>query len=251
MSDIAVCFPWLHPLMESHLPEGVVFFNPGVQMNTQAPRWSPDNLPLTTSEVRAYLRNYQEFAQRFPRPTDMQAYQAIGLQDFYTDTTMDIRSQLMGGPENKEPTLEDWRRQAQLVLALALEREAQVVAIDAEKNHFEDARASFAQVLGLEDVPGGPDLSPASLAVEVEASWPWQPLLSALLRLLPEDMPIFIAKTEVLEAFLALGIVFTSCTLGQTELVCAKVDAATLKRIDVDLPDLERSVVFMAQPFNS
>ena len=100
MSEMVVHFPWLHPkLGQGSLPESVVFFDPGVDMDTATPRWRSVDLPLSPAEVRAMLRSYMEFGVRFPRVTDMRAYQATGIDNFYTDTTMDIKSQLTGMEE--------------------------------------------------------------------------------------------------------------------------------------------------------
>ena len=54
MSDIVVHYPWLHPkLGQGPLPDGVVFFDPGVDMATELPRWRPTGLPCPPAEVRS------------------------------------------------------------------------------------------------------------------------------------------------------------------------------------------------------
>ena len=68
MTEMVVHFPWLHPkLGQGSLPESVVFFDPGVDMDTATPRWRSADLPLSPAEVRAMLRSYMEFGERFPR----------------------------------------------------------------------------------------------------------------------------------------------------------------------------------------
>lgn len=105
MNEMAVHFPWLHPkLGRGPLPEGAVFFDPGVDLSSEFVRWRPADLPCSPAEVRAMLRSYMEFGERFPRTSDMQAYQAAGLDNFYTDTTMDIKSQLTGQSSPKRWT---------------------------------------------------------------------------------------------------------------------------------------------------
>jgi len=252
VSEIAVYFPWLHPELENQpLPHGVVFFDPGMAVATHAHRWKPEDLPLTDAEVRAYVQSYLEFAQRFPKSTDMQAYQAIGFHDFYTDTIMDIRSQLTGEPQHTKPTQDDLRRQAQLLLALALEREKQITGMDEQKTRFEDAQARFAQVLGLEDALGDADIVTKTIHSHLGSAWPWQDLLRSFLYLLPQDMPLFVTDQDVIEAFLALDIVFTPCTFAaHDELWCAQVAAPVLERIGAGRFESGRSLVLLARPFN-
>lgn len=251
MSQICVYFPWLHPKLEHGvLPDGVVFFDPGVHINLQFPRWNPGNLPLTTAEVQAHIRNYQDFGGRFSRVADMQTYQAMGLHDFYTDTSMDIRSQLTGAPKQVTPTEEDLRRQAQLILALALVREEQIVAMNDQKNRFAEAQTNFIQALGLEDSRSEPDLATQSWSFQAENVWPWPALLGFLLRLLPKDIPLFATDPNVLEALMALGLSFNPCAFANEELLSTTLDAATLKHIGAGCFEPERFLVLMTRSFN-
>lgn len=174
MTAMLVHFPWMHPrLGQGPLPEGLVFFDPGVNMDTDRPRWRPESLPCSPAEVRALLRSYMEFGERFARSSDMKAYQAAGLDNFFTGTSLEFRSQLLGGAE---PEAADPCRQAQILLAMALFREEQFVAMREQEGRFEAAREGFASVLGLDDEESFAELGVPDEAIfpRASAELPWK-----------------------------------------------------------------------------
>lgn len=255
MTGDLVHFPWLHPkLGHGPLPDGVVFFDPGVAMETDRARWRPDDLPCAPQEVRALLRNFMEFGERFPRVSDMKAYQAAGLENFYTDTTMDIRSQLTGAaPAEEEPA--DPKRQAQILLAMALFREEQFVAMREQEGRFEAARDGFAEVLGLDDEESFADLGVPDDAVfpRASAELPWKPLLPALLCFLAPGAQLFVSDPDVLRELVALDFEFSPC--GQNaDMICCPLDADGLERLcgkRVELPEALTIVAPSLQPQTS
>jgi hypothetical protein len=230
MAEHMVHFPWLHPkLAQGPMPEGVVFFDPGVDMHTERRRWRPEDLPCSPGEVRGLLRSYMEFGERFPRASDMQAYKAMGLENFYTDTTMEIRSQLQGGVP-AAPANSDQRRQAQLLLAMALYREEQFVAMREQEGPYDAAREGFAEVLGLDDEES------CELGVPVEASspgpaqnYPGSPCFPPCCAL-PADSRLFVSDADVLRELVSLDFEFSPC--GQDgDLQCCRLDEEGLERL--------------------
>ena len=232
MTGELVHFPWMHPkLGHGPLPDGVVFFDPGVEMRTDRARWRPEDLPCTPSEVRSLLRNFMEFGERFSRPSDMQAYHAAGLENFYTDTTMDIRSQLTGAaPVEEEPA--DPRRQAQILLAMALFREEQFVAMREQEGRFEAARDGFAEVLGIDDEESFADLGVPDDAVfpRASAELPWKPLFPALLCFLAPETRLFVSDPDVLRELAALELEFSPCGHSD-DMLCCLLDEDGLERL--------------------
>jgi hypothetical protein len=241
MSEVMVHFPWLHPrLSRGDIPDRVVFLDPGVALVADRPRWTPPDLPLSEAEVRRHVRGYLDFAERFPKASDMQAYHAAGLENFYTDTTMDIRSQLIGQDAPSEPTDQDRRRQAQLVLALALYREEQFVGLSEQEDRFEHAREGFAQVLGLDDEESFADfgLPDASLFPRAAVELPWKALLPSMLMFLPGGAEFFVSDEDVVRELASLDLKWTSGEPG-SGLVRCLIDADAVWRISgvaVDLP---------------
>lgn len=253
MNEMVVHFPWLNPkLGRGPLPDGTVFFDPGVDLPTELIRWRPTDLPCSPAEVRAMLRSYMEFGERFPRSSDMKAYQAAGLDNFYTDTTMDIKSQLTGMDTPKEVDPADLRRQAQLLLAMALYREEQFIAMREQEGRFETARHGFAEVLGLDD-----EESFAQIGVPDEALFPragvelpWKSLLPCLLLFLPPGARLFVSDDEVLCELMALDLDFSPCADDPDTLVCCQLDSAAAERICGRPVDLPVPVTLVARPLN-
>jgi hypothetical protein len=253
MSEMVVHFPWLHPkLGQGPLPDGVVFFDPGVDMATDRPRWRSAELPCPPAEVRSMLRSYMEFGERFPRSSDMQAYQAAGLDNFYTDTTMDIKSQLTGMDAPKEPSPSDMRRQAQLLLAMALYREEQFVAIGEQEGRFEAARDGFAAVLGLDDEESftQPGVSDEALFPRACVELPWKNLLPSLLLFLPLGTRLFISDEDVVRELVSMDLEFSPCADRPDGLVCCAMDSEAVERVCGRGIDLPEPVILMARPLN-
>ncbi len=253
MNEMAVHFPWLHPkLGRGPLPEGAVFFDPGVDLSSEFVRWRPADLPCSPAEVRAMLRSYMEFGERFPRTSDMQAYQAAGLDNFYTDTTMDIKSQLTGQSSPKEVDPADLRRQAQLVLAMALYREEQFIAMREQEGHFESARKGFSEALGLDDEEGFAEigLSDENFFPRASVELPWRNLLPSLLQFLPLGARLFVSDEEVLRELMALELEFSPCADGPGDLLCCQLDCEALERICGRPVELPLPVILTARPLN-
>lgn len=207
-------FPWLHPKLNGHLvPEDVVWLDPGVDMPGESRRYRPENLPFSAPEVRRMLHDYRQFGERFTKPADMSTYQAVGLENFYTDTTMDIFSQLRGVASGELPEVQDRRKQAQLVLAMALYREEQFVAMQEQSVRFAQARDGFAEVLGLDEDELFVDQGvPDSLIVpQANVDLPWTTILPSFLMLLPSAAKLFVADPDVADELRSSGVVFAPC----------------------------------------
>lgn len=248
-----VHFPWLHPsLGQGPLPEGLVFFDPGVDLPDNAPRWRPDDLPLTVQELRRTVREYMQFAERFPKTSDMSTYQAAGLDNFYTDTTMDIMSQLTGEKRQTEPSLQDRRRQAQLVLALALSREEQFVDISAQEGRFASAKSRFADVLGLDDEESFAELGipDEDLFARASADLPWKSVLVPMMTLLPEDCVLFVSDSDVVRELEACELSFEDCFLTDEPMRCCRLDAEAAERLCGVPAAPSGSLTIMTRPSN-
>lgn len=225
-----VHFPWLHPgLVHGPLPEGVVLFDPGVALSSEFSRWRPADLPLEESEVRRLVREYVNFAGELRRPSDMRPYERGGLEDFYTDTGMDIRSRLRDGGNAEARPAEDRRRQAQIVLALALSSEEQFAALLGEEGRLARARSGFAASLGLDEDDAFADQGvPDALVFPRPASdLPWKDMLGPLLEFTPAGVRFFVSDPDVARELLALNPPREVCGTDG-ELVCLRVSLRDL-----------------------
>lgn len=251
---IMVHYPWLHPKLA--LLDGVpaALFDPGVAVETPLPRWRPQNLPLTNDEVRRLVREYLQFGERFAKPEDMGFFQVNGLEDFYSGTGLEFRSQLLA--ENDEALVDEddvRRRQAQLVLALALFREEQYVALREQEIRFDGAREKFVEVLGLDDEEVFAELgAPTDDALFPRASvdLPWRALLEPLLCFLSDDASLYISDSDVLAEMQACGLSFSPCDIDGAAYVCCKLDENALILLTGKRIAARDSVRLVARPLN-
>lgn len=242
-----VHFPWLHPgLAHGPLPKGVVLFDPGLTLDSKISRWRPDNLPLGETELRRLVREYVDFAEGLARPSDLRPYEAAGLEDFYTDTAMDIRSQLQKGTIAEGDPEEDRRRKAQIVLALALSREEQFIALHEQEDRLEHARNKFAASLGLEDEETFSDqgIPDALIFPRAGSGLPWKDLFGPFVYFIPQGTRLFVSDPDVAEELLALGLPREPCGADIEDFVCLRVCPR-----DLDLAgDEDLSAVVVVQP---
>lgn len=204
-----VHFPWLHPgLIHGPLPEGVVLFDPGVELVSEFPRWRPENLPLSGTCARRLASEYVDFARGLSRASDLRPYETAGLEDFYTDTGMDIRSRLREKAASEAPSADDRRRRAQIVLTLALYREEQFAALRGQEDRLARARGDFAASLGLEDGDAFADQGAADALIFPRAGsdLPWRDMLGPLLCLVPEGTRFFVSDPDVAGELLSFGL---------------------------------------------
>lgn len=251
MDDFVVHFPWMNPkLAGPGLPEWVRWLDPGVALPESGARWRPSTLPYSDEDVRQLVRDYLQFAERFPKPSDMRTYGATGIDNFYTDTTMDILSQLTGGSKPVEASPEDPLRQAQIVLALALCREAHFLGMHEQEARFEKAREGFAQVLGLDDEESFAEFGVPDQALFPRASvdLPWKDLLPRVLVFLPAGASLFVSDPDVVRELEACGLVFTPCVVGGRDLRCCDLDGDGVVRVCGELFELPHPVRILANP---
>ena len=252
MSERLVHFPWMHPkLAQGPLPQGLVFLDPGVDLPEQG-RWTPPDLPYTHQEVRRLLREYMEFAGRFPRTSDMQAYMTAGLENFYTDTTMDIKSQLVGGVAGESDETGDRLRKAQLFLAMALFREDQFAAMHGEEVRFAKAREGFAQTLGLDEEESFAELGVPNdvLFPRAGVDLPWRSVLLPMLSFLPAGTHFYVSDEDVMRELVSLDLQFEPCGHDGHDVVCCTLDPDVIERICGSRLELPSPVKLVARPLN-
>lgn len=235
MNDaLVVHFPWLHPhLVPAGVPEWVCCLDPGWPVATERPRWRPESLPFSDADVRRVLREYVRFGEGFAKISDMKAYQTGGFNDFYTDTTMDIASRLTGGGDMGEDLLTARLRQAQLMLAMALYREEQFVAILDQKNTFSNAHRKFSEVLGMdeEETFARLDIAEDRVFSRPGLELSWREVLGSMLPFLPENGVVYVADPDVLEECKACDLEFAPCVVHGTDCLCCWVDVAVAAKI--------------------
>jgi hypothetical protein len=139
------------------------------------------------------------------RPADLAALVAAGPEDFYTDTTLDIRSQLTGGAPVHDPEAERLRR-IQVLLALELTREEALVELRAQQVRLARAQQKWKESLGVEadDLMSleMPEVDLVSSAQELD----WQPLVWAMDQVVPAQIPFVVTDAAVAAQWREAGV---------------------------------------------
>ncbi len=199
-------FPWLHPrLAPPRLPVECAFLDPGMsvaggQYRTWRPQW-----PYTDAQVQRIVEEYLRRATESAHPSDLVAHLAMGVDDLYSDSSMEIRAQLTGWvvPGDAE---ENHLRQAQVFLALELTRERAMVDLMEQQQRLDQAQHQWRETLGLE---GNDLLAPEAVGLAVASpakEWDWRPLLGIVDSVLPPSVPLLVADPEVVAQWRAAGV---------------------------------------------
>lgn len=199
-------FPWLHPaLIPSGVPVQCAVLDPGIAVQGyDVPRWRPQ-WPYTDSQIQRLVAEYMRQAAEAARPADLTARVAAGPEDFYTDTTLDIRSQLTGGVSAHDPEAERLR-QIQVLLALELTREEALVELRAQQVRLARAQQKWKESLGVEadDLMSleMPEVDLVSSAQELD----WRPLVWAMDQVVPAQIPFVVTDAAVAAQWREAGV---------------------------------------------
>lgn len=241
-------FPWLHPaFVPSELPEQCAVLDPGiaVQGYDVIPRWRPQ-WSYTDDQIRRVVAEYLRQASEAARPADVAVRVVGGVEDFYTDTTLDIRSQLLGGVSSQDPELERLR-QIQVLLALELFREEAVVELLKQQARLACAQQGWKESLGVE----ADDLMSLEMP-EVDLVRPgqeldWRPLVWAMDQVVPAQIAFLMTDAAVGAQWREAGVAWVLG--GHGRLVC-HLDDTVVRALGVTLRSSPsgRMVVMMTQP---
>ena len=208
---ILVCVPYMHAeLVTRPLPQGTLFLDPGLAAGESA--YTPDDLPLGPKEARRWLRDMLAFGAQAKRPADIAVFGAKPMEDFYTGTALDSKSEFAdlkrleqglepeaalrkSAEESAAEAALATARAAQMALLLAWHGEEQLLELMKLQQGVRERWNSFESVLGLGS--GNEDeheLTGLRSTVEdmrnLAGDWPvapWRSVLLHMARLLPAD----------------------------------------------------------------
>lgn len=214
-----VHFPCLVPEALTPGAPAALLLEPGLRKSPDRDVFLvPDGLPMDRRQAKAWLAQSLEFADRFQHRGELSAVSAVGLDDFYSGSSLDIQSQLrsMDGAPAGDDLADQARRRAQMVLLLAAGLEERLAEISALNQKLGNAWQGMAESLGLEEdddqrlthvmdvAPGAPDASPLDVLDEYGLSWPM--LLEAVCCFLPQDAALVVTDPSLLRAWRDKGI---------------------------------------------
>jgi hypothetical protein len=204
----AVYFPVLHrSLVRGALPGGVRFLEPGLAKVVPEGCFQPQGLPLPPVQAKRFLEESIRFGEQFKEPEEMRYFGVVPIDDFYSRTSMAIRSRLTTA-EVPEVPLDLLNAQKTLLLRWFLEeRQMEMESLEAD---IDRSMGSLDEILGLEAEDGEvpPRAQTATADQDLEGFEVERVLLEAILQVLPDGMALFTSDTALLDRLRAQGISF-------------------------------------------
>ncbi len=228
---LVLYFPNMHEsLIPSSLPSGVRLLDCGCSVRKGDRYWAPETLPHAPAQVRAMIREYFEFGERFSRPAEMTHFEARGLDDFYTDSRQAIQSELQGKKsEERDPRIPVLQK-GQMLLALGDVLEERIAEMQALESRVAQSRADFVRVLGIDPV------ADAAEAGKVEML-PWERLLEPFLLFLPKNGVLLFCDPVIREGLKDRGVHFSPLSSEESEQIipgCSNTPGSALARVRYD-----------------
>jgi len=205
----------MHPSSRPQAVSGVSYLDPGLAPESEE-RYVPGTLPLTRAEAAGWLSQAVGFAHLFRKPGELLSAYTSGGNDFYSGTAHAIVSELraMDKPKKDDQDSKELIR-AQAVLLLSWQREQVLVEIGGLENGVEASWDEMGLTLGLEPDDAA-ELAEAAAQFHPEldsslflAPEEWQPVLEAMLRLIPAEAALFVDDSGVLAHWRELGLTFS------------------------------------------
>jgi len=144
-----VFFPYMHSILIPSSLQGLgQTLNPGLSTDKEG-LFTPKDYPLDPRQASRHLADFYRFGEQFNTPRDMGYYTVNGLEDFYSESTMAIKSELTGGTPSKEDAQKDRALKMQSMLLLGYALEERLLDIEQFGVEIDDAWKKFEKNLGL------------------------------------------------------------------------------------------------------
>ena len=174
-------FPWMHPEGAGDIDtQGVQFLDPGLGMADAEQRfWAPDGLPLGRDEARSYLNEVLRFGETFRDPKDLARIRSWDLEDFFTETSQALASELSKRLKEGDGAAEEEATRAlqgQMVLLLNWMLEEDILESREMEQGYRRGVSQLRQIMGIEEEEAKDFLELEGAAVEASeghySRWP-------------------------------------------------------------------------------
>ncbi|WP_457572136.1 hypothetical protein [Desulfovulcanus sp.] len=208
LENILIHFPYMHKkFVFEPLQDRALFLNPGLDIKDKDNYFLPKNLILTQREAKAYVNECLKFGEQFKKASDMAYFGLKGFEDFYTDTTLSIKSELTGSGENKKDERFYEIKKAQMLLLLGYALEERIIDLVQIDEKLKESWQKFEQVLGVEK--DDEDILAKitfSTPIVSQVNKEWEKLLYPFALFLPENGKLMVADREVQEGLAEMGV---------------------------------------------
>lgn len=216
-APVMVHFPLMHPaLATAKSPDAVRFFDPGI-VNAKDPAHgryyrSPD-LVYQDGQARQFLEDSLHFGSQFKHTADMAYFKAGPVDDFFTGSMQDIKSELLSPGAKEVRRTASSLADAQLVLLLGFHLEQRMIELETLGNSIDTSVLDFEENLGLDkdDRAALHSVLP-QVGSRSEFSPDWRRLLLPFLRFLPAVSGIFLTDPVIIADLCEQGMCTSPCT---------------------------------------
>ncbi|MBT8763008.1 hypothetical protein KFV02_03585 [Desulfohalobiaceae bacterium Ax17] len=208
MSDnILIHFPYMHKEFVSEILQNkALFLNPGLELTDEDNYFLPSSLVLTPREAKAYINECLKFGEQFKKPSDMAYFGLKGIDDFYTDTTLAIKSELIGAGDKKKDERLFEAKKAQMLLLLGYALEERIIELLQIDDKLKNSWQKFEQLLGVEKDDDIWAKTTFSTPIASQVNLGWEKLLYPFALFLPENGKLMVVDRQVQEALAEMGV---------------------------------------------
>ncbi len=218
-------FPYMHPeLFRAKPVPGMVFFDPGLQVEAGEHAFRPENLPLDPKTATALIGDCISFGEQFKDPGEMAYFGATTTEEFYEGSSLSIQSQLIQrfneGPGDKEEREKnEAASKAQFVLLLAWFFEERMMELQGLEKGVRDTWKSIDTTLGVEDEDriegrvldlGNMESHTGGVSGGQSVPLPWQRIAESLPAFIPDGTILVCADAEIIAQWDDLEISFAA-----------------------------------------
>ncbi|NCC24860.1 MAG: hypothetical protein EOM25_06640 [Deltaproteobacteria bacterium] len=203
-----ILFPFMHPELASiEVPDGVYLLDPGLAPKEDPRYWRPTGLPMDGRTLERFRDEALNFGLQVRRPADMAYFAARGEENFFSGSSLHLRSELAELDRGRESKSIDPVQVAQAEAALAFFLELDHVQLRAADKDIGTGWDRIESALGLDEEDAGevrrPDLSVTETFLP-----PWERLLPVYARLISDGTVLYCPSAEVLAGMKELGATF-------------------------------------------
>ena len=216
-APMMVHFPIMHPaLATAESPDSVCFFDPGIvnAKDSAHGRYyrSPD-LVYEDAQARQFLEDSLHFGSQFKHTADMAYFKAGPVDDFFTGSMQDIKSELLSPGAQEARRTSKALADAQLILLLGFHLEQRMIELETLGTSIDTSVLDFEENLGLdkEDRAALHSVLP-QVGSRSEFSPDWRRLLLPFLRFIPAASRILLTDPVIISDLSEQGMCTRPCT---------------------------------------
>jgi hypothetical protein len=208
--QVAFYIPAMHPAMvQTALPGWVRFIEPGLHQSVPEGSVRPEGLPLSPAQSRRFIEDCLRFGAQFKEPEEMRYFGVAKVEDFYSQTSLAIRSSLTQAEDrgNREEVM----LQAQKTLLLRWFYEERRLELESLETDIERSMDSLGEIMGIdEDEDAGEGFGRAEPGEPEKDPEPFdESFLHAVLTILPDESVLFTVDEDLLGRIRERGVSFT------------------------------------------